>query len=359
MARQRFAVLIFLLISTPLYAQWWDFQSPSVPRDTDGKPDLSAPIPKLADGHPDTSGMWVPVQAHGSLFDSENIKPWALEKMAEQEASFYRNDPRFHCLPSGPGSYPAGISVGGMRRMVHHPDFIAILNGEMTFRQVYMDGRELPEVLLPSWMGYSIGYWDGDTLVIESNGYNDKTWLTREGLPHTEQLHIIERYRRLDFGHMELEIIYEDSGTFKKPVQAVIDLVSRPDSQMLESICNEASKGRSHWNGEIDQAEQKVVEVSEETLKKYVGTYQGIWLGSVVTAEILIEDGDMFLVRTPRYSDTGGNTNSAKSRLIAQSETAFDCACGLGFVFKLDASGEVTGVSEVHVSGEWIFDRVK
>lgn len=353
-------ILLFLWVSGPLHAQWFDWRSPLVPRTGDGAPELDAPSPKTAEGRVDMSGLWVPADARGTLFDPSKIQGWALERMADSERRFYTDDPRFHCLPSGPSAYPAGMSVGGMRRIVQHPDFIAVLNPDMTYRKVFMDGRDLePEPLLPTWMGYSVGRWEGDTLVIESNGYNDRTWLTREGLPHTEQLHIVERYTRLDYGRMMLEITYDDPGTFTEPVRATVDLVLRPDGAMLEVICNESETGRRHYSGDIDQAEQKGVVISEETLRSYVGTYRGVWLGNMITAVVTLENGELYLTRTPRYSDTGGNVDSDTSLLIPQSENAFDSRFGLGWVFNVNDNGEVESVSEVHVSGAWVFPRVQ
>jgi len=325
-----------------------------------GRPDLDAPAPRAADGRPDLSGIWLPESASGSLFDPARIQDWALDVMALHESNFYADDPRFHCLPSGPGSYPAGSTTGGQRRIVQQASFIAILNPDMTYRQVFLDGRELEaEPIIPTWLGYSAARWEGDTLVIESNGFNDRTWLTREGLPHTEQLRITERYRRHDYGHMTLEIAYVDPGTFKEPVEATIELVNTPDAGMLETICNESETGRRHYNGDLSEAEEKLVEVPLATLEKYVGTFRGVWLGNQITAEFLIEDGELVLIRTPRYSDTGGNTDSARHRLVARSQTAFDCSCGLGFVFELNEAGEAYEVGEVHVSGSWPFARVE
>jgi len=357
--RRSAAMLFTLFASLSAHAQWFDWRSPLVPRDADGRPDIDAPVQQTADGRPDLSGLWVPDDARGSLFDDTKIRGWALDAMAAAEDSFYTTDPRFHCLPSGPSNYPAGASVGGTRRIIQNPDIIAILNPDMTYREVFMDGRGLEaEPLLPTWMGYSAGRWDGDTLVIESNGYNDKTWLTREGLPHTDQLRITERYRRLDYGHMVLEITYEDPGTFTEPVEATVDLVLRPDGAMLEVICNESETGQKHYSGEMGQSEQKVVEIPVDVLERYVGTYRGVWLGNMITAEVTLEDGELYLRRTPRYSDTGGNTNYDTSRLIPQSENAFDSSFGLGWIFNVDDDGEVTSVSEVHVSGAWPFERV-
>jgi hypothetical protein len=356
----RFAALALALVSTTLYAQWFDWMTPVAPRTAEGRPDLAAPAPRTADDRMDMSGVWLPEDARGTLFDTSKIQGWALDAMLTHESNFYVDDPRFHCLPSGPGAYPAGGSTGGVRRIVQHPDYVAILNPDMTYRQVFMDGRELEaEPVLPTWMGYSAGHWEGDTLVIESNGYNDKTWLTREGLPHTTQLRITERYQRQDFGHMTLEVIYDDPGTFTEPVQATITMINLPDNGMQEVICNESETGRVHYSGELTQAEENVVEVPVETLQKYVGVYEGLWLANTITAEFALEDGALVLNRTPRYSDTGGNTDTATYRLVPQSQTAFDCSCGLGFIFTVGADGVATEVGEVHVSGSWSFKRVR
>lgn len=350
---------LLILISSPLHAQWFDWRSPLVPRAEDGRADLHAPVPRTADGRVDLSGLWVPEDARGSLFDKSKIRGWALDAMAEAERQFYTNDPRFHCLPSGPSAYPAGASVGGMRRIVQHPELIAVLNSDMTYRQIFMDGRELEaEPLVPTWLGYSTGRWEGDTLVVESNGYSDRTWLTREGLPHTEQLRITERYTRHDYGRMTLQITYEDPGTFTEPVEATVDLALRPDGALLEIICNESETGRRHYSGHLEQSEEKVVEVPEETLRRYIGVYRGVWLGNTITATVTFEDGGLYLTRSPRYSDTGGNVDSDTSRLIPQSENAFDSSFGLGWVFNVNDDGEVESVSEVHVSGAWVFPRV-
>jgi len=357
----RYSTLCILLLTTaPLQAQWFDWETPGIPRTPEGRVDMNAPVPRTPDGHPDFTGNWVPTDARGSLFDLGNYQGWALEVMAEQERTFYVNDPRFNCLPDGPSSYLAGPSVGGSRQIVQTPTYIAVLNPDMTYRQIHMDGRPpVDEAILPSWLGYSAGHWEGDTLVVESAGFNDKTWLTREGLPHTDQLRITERYRRLDFGRAELEISYADPGTLIRPVQVMVDLGFRDSNHTLEVVCNESETAQRHYTGEISQAEQKVVEIPESVLATYVGTYQGIWLGNRITAEVTLENGQLYLTRTPRYSDTGGNTDSATSLLVPQSENAFDSSFGLGWVFNKDADGEIESVSEVHVSGAWPFRKVE
>ncbi len=355
---RRIALASLLLAASPSFAQWFGLATSGVHRMENGQPDLDAPAPRAADGRPDVSGIWLPESITGSLFDTAKIQDWALDAMAAHESNFRADDPRFHCLPAGPGLYLATASGGGHRRIVQQSSFIAILVSDLTYRQVYLDGRELEaEPLIPSWLGYSVGRWEGDTLVIESNGFNDKTWLTGAGLPHTDQLRITERYTRHDYGHMSLEITYVDPGTFKEPVQATVDLVNTPDEGLLEMVCSESETGRSHYSGEISEAEERVVDVPLATLEKYAGTFQGVWLRSEVTAEFVVEDGELFLIRTLRDSATGGVTGPSRYRLVAQSQTAFDCTCGLGFIFEINEAGEAYEVGEVHVSGSWPFAR--
>jgi len=358
MFKRQTSLILLILLSTQLSAQWFSQQTPGIPRLPDGSPDLNAPTPMMADGRPDLSGLWLPSDASGSLYDPDKIQAWAREAMDRNERNFYAGDPRFACLPSGPGVYPAGTGASGLRRFVQHPSFMAILYEDMTYRQIHVDGRELEESPFPTWEGYSVAHWEGDTLVVESNGFNNLTWLHRDGLPHTEQLRITERYRRVNFGHIELQVNYDDPGTFTEPVQANIDLSFRADTELLEVVCNENQRGLSaNWAGQFEQAESSNVEVPLEILENYVGTYQGVWLGTFTNLEFILEDGELVLIRTPPYSGTGGNTPSVRSRLVAQSETAFDCVCGLGFVFSVNEQGLATQVSEVHVSGAWPFER--
>ena len=247
-----------------------------------------------------------------------------------------------------------------MRRIVQHPAVIAVLNEDMTHRQIYMDGRGLDsETVLPNWMGYSVGHWDGDTLVVETNGFNGKTWLSQKGHPHTDQLYITERYTRQNYGRMVLDVTYDDPATFVDgPVQATISLVLLPEATMFEVICNESKAGQRHYTGEMSQSETKAVVVPVEKLQSYVGVYSGYWGNRPVTAEVTLEDGKLMLKRTPRYSLSGGNNDFDNTQLVAQSENAFDSSLGLGWVFNRNEAGEVESLSEVHVSGAWPLERV-
>jgi len=354
---RQFATLALLLLTTPVTAQWLTLPTPGIPRTANGEPDMSAPAPRADDGHPDLSGLWLPQRASGSVLDPANVQAWAQALMIERKERYHQDDPRFRCLPSGPGILALGGPIAGFRRIVQNPALIAILHADMSYRQIFMDGRELESDPLPTWMGYSVGHWEGDTLVVQSNGYNDKTWIHRDGLSHTTGLRITERYRRTDFGHIQIDVTYEDPGTFDSPLHAVIDMEFMADNEMLETVCNEASEEGDRWSGAITQAEQDAVEVAPEILARYVGTYTGIWLGAPTTLEVTLEDGALFMLRTPPYAEAEF-TGTGESRLLPQSENAFECSCGLGFVFKAEGQGMATEVSEVHVSGAWTFRRV-
>lgn len=351
--KRRLATLVLLASATPVTAQWLTLATPGIPRTADGQADLSAPAPRTADGQPDLTGLWRPVGAGAELFDHTSVQAWARTSMAESESRYYADGPHFRCLPTGPGSLIYS-GEGGYRRIVQHPTLIAILNADLDYRQVFMDGRELEPNPLPTWVGYSVGHWEGDTLVVESNGFNDKTWLHRQGLSHTEALRITERYRRPDFGHIQLEITYEDPGAFDSPLQVAVALEYAADDEMLETVCNEAPQGNStNWVGEkIADARATSVDVDAEILAKYTGTYQGYWLDNPTTVEVTLENGVLFLRRN------GGE----RSQLIAQSETTFvcgSCRWGQPYVFSREDDGMATQVAEVQVSGAWIFRRVQ
>ena len=352
---RQLATLVLLGLTTPLAAQWLTLPTPGVPRTADGEADLTAPTPRTADGQPDLSGLWVPVDFAGDLFDPTRVQAWARTLMNEREGRFWSDNPSFLCLPSGPGYLTRGSTSGGTRRIVQSPSMIAFLYSDMIYRQVFMDGRELETAPFPTWMGYSVGRWEGDTLIVESNGYNDKTWLHRRGLAHTEDLRITERYTRSNFGHLRLEITYEDPGTFDEPLRAALEMQFDADNELLESVCNEASKGRSHWGGAITDALDRAVEVAPEILADYVGTYTGYWSGRPFTLEIALEDGALLMERDGVENEQRNGTE--RLRLIPRSETTFDCSCGWGYTFTRGDDGTVTGLDEVHVSGAWPFTR--
>jgi hypothetical protein len=356
--KQQLATLVLLASAAsaaPVSAQWLDLATPGIPRTADGKPNLSAPLPRAADGHPELTGLWRGRGTTGDLRDLSKVKEWARTAMEEHERNYYREGPHMQCLPQGP-SYVAGAGGGGgnLRRIVQSPTVIAILNPDLTYRQIFTDGRKLEADPLPIWQGYSVGRWDGDTLVVESNGYNAKTWLHAEGLGHTEKLRVTERYSRTDFGHMQVDVTYDDPDTFTSPLHAVVKLEYAADDEILELVCNEATEGGTkHWVGDkTADALAKAIEVSPEILAKYVGKYEGIWLDNPTRVEVTLENGALVVSRN------GG----PKYQLIAQSEKTFvcpTCQWGQPYVFTREGDAMATEVKEVQVSGAWIFKRTQ
>ena len=171
--------MIFCMTGVSLTAQWPNRPTPGLPRTPDGKPNLSAPAPRLADGKPDLSGVWL--VKNGSFYltsglKQEEMQPWAAALYKQREADFRRDTDGIHCLPPGP---KAGIGLGNFpMKIVQTPNLVVALYEYQTiFRQIFTDGRGLPEDPNPTWMGYSVGRWEGDTLVVTTAGYNDRTSL--------------------------------------------------------------------------------------------------------------------------------------------------------------------------------------
>ena len=343
------ATLVLLALTTPLSAQWLSLPTPGVPRTADGSPDLSAPAPRTADGRPDLTGLWRNGRITGDLGDRSKLQPWVNALIDERASRFSADSPHYHCLPGGPANLTIGGNSYGLRRILQHPTMVTVLYNDLTYREIFMDGRELEPDPLPIWMGYSVGRWEGDTLVVESNGYNDKTWLNRAGISHTEDLRITERYRRPNFGRMEIEVTYDDPGAFESPLQASIEMSFAADDVMLETVCTEAYGGSEHWSTAVTGRDETSVEVASEILARYVGTYRGMYLTNTITIRITMEDDRLFLQRG----------NGSRAPLAAQTETAFlPEGGGFGYVFTVDGDGMASAISEVHVSGAWTFDRV-
>jgi hypothetical protein len=245
-------------------AQWLNHPTPGIPRLPDGKPDLSAPPPRTADGRPDLSGLWAAecgILGRDACFlkslffdlakdlgaDEVRMTPWAAAIQKQREARNHVDDPYGYCLPPGTPRINFG---GGPFRILQTPQVTALLYETlvgMTFRQVFTDQRPLPEVSEPTWLGFSIGRWDGDTFVVETTGFRDGGWLdTLRGRPHSDALRVTERFRRVDFGHMELTITIDDPKAYVAPwtVKARLDLL--PDTELLETFCDNHEKTMEH-----------------------------------------------------------------------------------------------------------------
>jgi hypothetical protein len=214
------------------------------------KPAPKGAAPRTADGKPDLSGLWSPdrnfiydISSALKPGDALPIQPWAL-KMTKERMS--KDDPEANCLPAGiPRMAPYPWKI------VQTPKLIVFLyEGNIhTYRQVFMDGRAHPKDPDPSWYGDSTGKWEGDTLVVDTVGFNDKFWFDFAGHPHTEKLHVIERYRRPALGQLDFEVVIDDLGAYTKPFTLIGHSALMTGTEILEYICNENNQDVSHILG--------------------------------------------------------------------------------------------------------------
>jgi hypothetical protein len=197
------------------------------------------PAPRTREGKPDFSGVWI-----GSFDPNPEVPtllPWAEKLTKDRMANDGRDSPSTFCLP--PFIFPGGPLI---YKVVQTPALlITLFENVPNYRQVYLDGRAHPKEPNPSWLGHSTGTWQRDTLVIDTLGFNDKSWLGM-GYPHTEMLHVIERYRRPDRGHLEVEVTIEDAGTFDKSWKQRSTWYLAPEDDVLEYVCSENNNDPQH-----------------------------------------------------------------------------------------------------------------
>ncbi len=333
------SIVIMLLCAVPASAQWLNYKTPGIPRTADGKPNLSAPAPKMPDGTPDLSGLWR-VDTDGmaetsKAEDTVKLQPWAVALTEKRKETIGRDAPSVLCLPPGP------VIDMGVGKLVQTPKEILMLWGGTLYREIFLDGRPLPTDPNPDWMGYSIGHWEGKTLVIETAGFNDRTWLDDDGRPHTEQLHVTERLRRIDFGHMEIVRTMVDPGAFLEPWTVPVKLKLNADTEQLEYVCNENERDREHLVGKA--SDDKGIDVAHDVLAAYVGSYSFKFpaTGEVFTLSFVLP-GDKLML-------TGMGPTVA---LSATSNTEFS-APGVTLKFEKNDSGAVTDVLISAVEGDF------
>ena len=248
-------LLLSLLAPRPATGQWMNYKTPTVPRNADGKVNLSAPAPKTSDGKPDIEGVWqVPVPPLLLANLAKDIKagelsmtPWAEALYKQRRATESKDDPHHSCIVGGvPRTYLPPYPF----KIVNHPGVVIILFEAMqTYRQIFTDGRALPNDPNPTWLGYSVGRWEGDTFVAETTGFKDAGWLDTDGHPLSDGLRVTERFRRRDFGHLDVEVTINDPKAYTKPWTVNLPLTYQPDTEIIEFICNENNRDLPHLVG--------------------------------------------------------------------------------------------------------------
>jgi hypothetical protein len=257
--RSQLAAAILTIASMPAVAQWLSVPAKGIPRTNGGKPDLSALAPRKPDGKPDLSGIW-----NGDTPKLQNLKylsnlaadfkpgefpiqPWA-EALTEERTPGGSEWPPAGCLPPG---VPVLNTGNRSLKIIQEPSLVVILYEVFgQFRQIFLDGRTLPKDPNPTWLGYSVGRWDGDILVVDTAGFNGKTWLDVRGHPTTEVLHVTERFRRRDFGHLDIQLTIDDPKAYTKPWTVnLLPMEFDGDNELLEDVCNENEKDLKHMGG--------------------------------------------------------------------------------------------------------------
>jgi hypothetical protein len=272
-----------------LSAQWADYPGKSVPRTPDGKPNLTGPTPRTPDGKPDLSGIWElrgnggagrgprrgaqqgaapatppappppeppasgpPVATFrnigSGLKDGLPLLPWAADLLKQRKAENSKDNPDAHCLPLGLMQLHLHPQP---RKIIQTPNDVVILyEAQAGIRQIFTDGRSLPPAdVQPWWYGYSVGKWDGDTLVVETTGFRDDVWLDIDGSPLTNAGKMIERFRRPNYGTLEIDITIDDPKVYTKPFTVRVNQRIMPDTELIEFICGENDRSGPHLVG--------------------------------------------------------------------------------------------------------------
>ena len=251
------AILLAATTTVPAMAQWDLHPMKNVPRTPDGKVNLKAPPPRTADGKIDLSGFWMPTDRVKHLLNlaadlkpgDVPLKPWAEALYKERIENNGKDHPGARCWPSG---IPEKLNIPDGLKVIQTPDVMIFLHESRTiYRQVFTDGRQLPKLpeAQPTWMGYSVGKWEGDTFVAETVGQNGRTWLDMRGLPGTEALRVIERYTRPTMGRIYIDVTIDDPMAYTRPWNVRLSWDLQPDIELIESICEENNRDVPHMVG--------------------------------------------------------------------------------------------------------------
>jgi hypothetical protein len=341
MTRRLLFVGVFAMMlsaaGVPLAAQWPTHSTPGVPRTPDGKPDLTAPAPRTADGKPDLSGVWQVRQGSYLVYVTSDLKPdeilpWAAAAYKKSADTFRRDSDGIRCLPPGPKAGISGLAFP--MKIVQTSNLVVVLyEYETIFRQIFLDGRALPSDPNPTWMGYSVGHWEGDTLVVTTAGYNDRTTLDLGGHPHTEALRVTERFHRRDAGHIDLQVTLDDPKAYTRPWTLPIELGLVADGELIEYVC-ENERDSQHMVGRSDE-----VQVSPDVLARYVGTYDSTRFPGRTVVSL---EGNQLMINT---------TGAGNIPLVAHGENSFTME-GTGIEFVKDAGGAVVALLQHWAEGD-------
>jgi hypothetical protein len=254
-------------------AQWLHYPTADVPRTKDGKPNLAAPAPRLPNGRPDFSGIWG-TAAHGAckpdvaqfvdcgselpgsalVIDiGEGMpgglpyQPWAAALVKQRVADLNKDDPHARCLPDNP---PRTYALPHLTKAVHTPRLLVLLNEvNAMYRQIFTDGRPLPQDPNPTWNGYSSAHWEGDVLVVQTIGFRDGLWLSMAGNPMTDAAKMTERMRRPNYGRLEIEVTIDDPKAYTRPWTVSMPMEIRLDTELIDEFCLENEKSSQRLVG--------------------------------------------------------------------------------------------------------------
>jgi hypothetical protein len=256
-----------LLLALPVHAQWVTLPAQGVPRIANGKLDVNARAPKTAEGKPDFSGLWVPRDerpcdpSRGALCAELPLsplltnfalglegglpyQPWAAQFVKERANKVAFIDPHIMCMPP---NYPRAWAFPETQKIFQTNKQLVILHEwNASYRQIFFDGRKLPDDMVPTWNGYSVAHWEGDALVVESAGYRDDSWLDTAGNFFSDQARVTERIRRPSFGALDIDVTIADPHVFTKTWTVQLHMKPLVDTEMIDFICMENNKDLEH-----------------------------------------------------------------------------------------------------------------
>ena len=216
--------------------------------------------------------------------------PEARAIFEQRREHYAHDDPVVACLPEGPRAAINGLDPF---RILQSRHMTIVLHETGTYRIIHTDGRALPKDMTPTWMGYSIGRWEGETFVVTTAGYNDRTWLDWSGHPHSDALRVTERYRRTDFGHLQVEMTFDDPKAYVKPFTVKMTATFTPDDDLIETVCLENEKDRAKLVGKVVDEQNVDHKVAASVLAEYAGAYNlgpmGDWIVSAIGDSLFIE----------------------------------------------------------------------